>query len=458
MCEKYDVIVLGGGPAGFTAANRAAESGLKTAIFEYKNLGGTCLNEGCIPSKSFIHAAKVFSLKNDMTYGECGLVSHADFEKWALDKSRIVETLRMGVRGSLRKNKVKIVFLKGVIESYNDGETTLSDENGNTYSTSHLIIAVGSRISIPPIDGLPDALKSSYALTTDKLFDVKEKFDSIAIIGGGVIGTELAGCYATAKIKVTLIESTDRIGSAIDDDCMISLEKSLKKLGVTIYKNAKAERITDKTLYISSESGTVCEEFDKILVCTGRKPILDGYGLEKIDLKIERGAIFTDEKLETSKKGVYAIGDVNGKSMLAHAAYREAEACINNINGENDIVDYTLIPTILYGSPEVACVGENEHSANAAGGWSVRKLPMSYAGRAVAEGCVENGFCKLVFDENEKLRGGFITGMYASEILLALTVMIQSGYTLNQMKKIVYAHPTVGEIIRETLYAKPEIL
>ena len=458
MTEKYDVIVLGGGPAGFTAANRAAEAGLKTAIFEEDKLGGTCLNQGCIPSKSFIHSAKLFSEINEKSDESTNKGQCPDIQKWTEIKNKTVESLRMGVRGSLRKNRVKIVFSKGLIQSYSDGETVITDSDGNTYSTDHLIIAVGSKVFLPPIDGLITALESSFAVTTDNLFNIEENFSSIAIIGGGVIGAELASCFAMANIKVALIESTDRLGASADPDCMNAFEKSLKKVGVSVYKNSKVEKIEDKALYISAEEGVICEQVDKILVCTGRRPWLDGYGLEKLNVKTERGLIVTDDKLKTSVKGVYAVGDINGKSMLAHTAYREAEVCINNIIGEDDYIDYNLIPSVVYGNIEVGCVGENEYSENAASGWSVRKLPMNYSGRAVAEDSAEFGFCKLVFDENERLRGGFITGAYASEIILALTVMVQSGYTIRQMKKTIYAHPTVGEIIRETLYSKPEIL
>lgn len=458
MTEKYDVIVLGGGPAGFTAANRAAEAGLKTAIFEEDKLGGTCLNQGCIPSKSFIHSAKIFSEKTEKSNLTTNEEQCHDIKKWIELKNKTVESLRMGVRGSLRKNKVKIMFSKGFIQSYNNGESVVADADGNTYLTDHLIIAAGSRVVLPPIEGLVSALESSFAVTTDNLFDIECDFSSIAIVGGGVIGTELASCFATANLKVALIETTDRLGSSVDPDCMNAFEKSLKKLGVSIYKNSKAEKIQDKALYISAEESVICEQFDKILVCTGRKPRLSGYGLEKLALKTESGAIVTDDKLKTSVKGVYAIGDINGKSMLAHTAYREAEVCINNIIGEDDYIDYRLIPSVVYGAREVGCVGENEYSKNAASGWSVRKLPMTYSGRAVAEESAEFGFCKLVFDENERLRGGFITGAYASEIILALTVMIQSGYTLRQMKRTVYPHPTVGEIIRETIYSKPEVI
>lgn len=453
--ETYDIIILGGGPAGFTAANRAAEKGFKTAIFEYGNLGGVCLNEGCIPSKSFIHSSKEFFLKKgELQTGDESLSAH--LAAWVDEKNKAVDLLRNGVRGALRKNKVKIVFSFGSIVSYDNGVTIVCDSEGKEYQTDNLILAAGSDTFIPPIHGVKEAIDNGFALTTHNIFDLTEDFSSLAIIGGGVIGIELAFCFSMAGKRVEIIEAAGNIGASLDTDAVSVVEKSLETYGVNIYKNAVVSEISDGAIDFTSNGDTTHLLCDKVLVCAGRKPRLTGYGLEKISPKLEKNSILCDVKMRTDKKGVYAIGDINGKSTLAHTAYREAEVCINNIAGENDSIDYNLIPSVLYGIPEVASAGMSINELRGINGAFFKRVPMLFSGRAVAEGQAKYGFCKLLFDSEEVLVGATIVGEYASEIILALSVMISEKFTLSKMKRIVYPHPSVAEIIREALYAKNE--
>ena len=454
--ENYDVIVLGGGPAGFTAANRAAENGLKTAIFEGSNLGGVCLNEGCIPSKSFIHSAKDSINRN--AWQTPGSDSSAGLNAWVEEKNKAVDLLRNGVRGSLRKNKVKIIFSFGAIVSYSDGITVVCDSDGKEYLTEHLILAVGSDVFIPPIAGIKDALESGFALTTHEIFNLTEDFSSLAIIGGGIIGIELAFCFAMAGKRVEIIEASENIGANMDADAVSVVEKSLADYGVAIHKSAVVSKISGASVDFLSNGESIRLLCDKVLVCTGRRAKLNGYGLEKISPKTENNSVFCDEKMRTDKKGVYAVGDINGKSMLAHTAYREAEVCVNNIAGEFDCIDYNLIPGVLYGMPEVACVGVSLNAVACASGYFIKRVPILFSGRAVAEGQAKYGFCKLLFNSDEILVGATIVGEYASEIISALTIMISEKYSLSKMKKIVFPHPSVAEIIHETLYSKTEFI
>lgn len=441
--DKFDVIVLGGGPAGFTAANRAAEKGASVAIFEGADFGGVCLNEGCIPSKSFLHSAA------------SSLVDGNAFSNRVNAKNQAVNFLRGGVRGGLRKNKVKIVFSFGKIVSYDNGVTVVEDENGNAFSTENLIIATGSHVKIPNIAGLDKSLEEGSAFTTHELFDLPFDFEKITVIGGGVIGVEMASCFARAGKAVTLIEGASRLCSTLSHDCSDYVEKKLKNLAVTIYTSAKVLSMENAAVKFMVADETLNATADRILVCTGRAPSLTGFGLEKLNLDVSSGYIATDNRLKTSLKGIYAAGDVNGKSMLAHTAYREAEVCVNNIFGEDDFIDYALIPSVIYGDAELATVGLDETALKNLGvNGFYKKVPLTFSGRAVAEGCAELGFCKLIFDENEIIRGASLCGCYSSEIILALSVMISEGGSISRMKKYVYPHPTVGEIIRETLYSK----
>lgn len=452
----YDLIVLGGGPAGFTAANRGAESGLSTAIFECNNLGGVCLNAGCIPSKSFIHSAKEFT----GLFSDCAFESftNAKLLEWVGDKNKAVEQLKNGVRGSLRKNKVKIIFSKGNIASYKNGISIIKDEAENEYSTNHLLIAVGSETFVPPIDGVCESLKSGFILTTNNIFDCIDAFSSLVIIGGGVIGIELAYCFSKCGIKIDIIESSQKIGASLDSEAMYITEKSLVDSNVDIHKNSVVTKIKDGIVMFDDAGIKKTIQCDKVLLCTGRRPKLSDYGLDKIGLNIKNNAIVCNDKMETNQKGVYAIGDVNGKSMLAHTAYREAEVCVNNILGTHDRMNYLSVPNVLYGMPEVACIGLTTDTVKLNGGGFIKKVSMLYSGRAVAEKHGKFGFCKLIFDINEVLCGGVIVGEYASEIILSLSIMINEQYTLTKMKTLVYPHPSVCEIIREALYVKSEII
>lgn len=442
--ERFDVIVLGGGPAGFTAANRAAEKGASVAIFEGADFGGVCLNEGCIPSKIFLHSAGLSS---------CG--ARNAFLNRVDAKNQAVNFLRGCVRGGLRKNKVKIVFSFGKIILYDRGVTTVEDEYGNAFISENLIIATGSRVKIPKIDGLDKSLKDDYALTTHEIFDSAFDFEKITVIGGGIIGVEMASCFARAGKTVTVIEAASRLCSTLSPDCSAYVEKKLKSLSVTIHTSAKVLSVNNADIEFAVADETLDVKADRILVCTGRVPSLDSFGIEALNLDLSDGYILTDNCLKTSLKGIYAIGDVNGKIMLAHTAYREAEVCVNNIFGEKDFMDYSLIPSVIYGDAELATVGydENELKNRGVNGF-YKKVSLTFSGRAVAEGCAEQGFCKLVFDENEIIRGAALCGCYSSEIILSLSIMISEGVSLSRMKKYVYPHPTVGEIIRETLYSK----
>lgn len=449
----FDAIVLGGGPAGYSFAEKACKSGLKVALFEKNKLGGVCLNEGCIPSKCFLTSAKKYSESlNSTLFGVTSENVVYDQLIATEHKNKVVSELTMGVRGRLRKNKVKLIFSKGTIVSRSEECICVADEEGNIYSAKNLVIATGSHNVFPNIEGLSEAYSDGRLITSSEVFDIAQKPEKVVIIGGGVIGIELACYFTKIGSKVSVIEASDKIGGNFERECSdVLLDNLSKKDGIEFFLSTGAEKIVGNTVVCkSTENFTV--EFDKVVLCVGRRANVDGFGLENTEVLLKNGSIFTDLHMRTSISGIYAIGDVNGKSMLAHTAYRESDICLNSIMGIEDKMDYSCIPSVIYCFSEVAAVGmtEEEMQANALK-FSVLKLPLNYSGRFVAENDGYKGLCKLIFDESDVLRGAFIVSPYASEIILSLSNMIISKTKKNQMNKFIYPHPTVGEIIKEII-------
>ncbi len=448
----YNAIVLGGGPAGYSFAEKACKTGLKVALFEKHKLGGVCLNEGCIPSKCFLTSAKKYSESlNSAVFGVTSESVVFDQTVATEHKDKVVNELTMGVRGRLRKNKVKLIFSKGTIVSRNEEGVCVADEEGNFYLAKNLVIATGSHNVFPDIEGLSDAYSNGFLLTSSEVFDIIQKPERVVVIGGGVIGIELACYFSKIGSSVSVIEASDKIGGSFEPECSSVLLDNLSRGGIEFFLNTRAEKIDGNTVVCKS---TECFsiEFDKIILCVGRRANIDGFGLEKTGILLNNGSIVTDLRMQTNIAGIYAIGDVNGKSMLAHTAYREADVCLNSILGIKDEMDYSCIPSVIYSFPEAAAAGmtEQEMQANDLK-FSVLKLPLNYSGRFVAENDGYKGICKLIFDENDVLRGAFIVSSYASEIILSLSNMIISKTTKNQMNKFIYPHPTVGEIIKEII-------
>lgn len=448
----YNAIVLGGGPAGYSFAEKAGKAGLKVALFEKNKLGGVCLNEGCIPSKCFLTSAKKYSESlNSAVFGVTSERVVFDQTVATEHKDKVVNQLTLGVRGRLRKNKVRLIFSKGTIVSRNEEGVCVADEEGNFYSAKNLVIATGSHNVFPNIEGLSDAYSNGLLLTSSEVFDITQKPEKVVVIGGGVIGIELACYFSKIGSSVRVIESSDKIGGSLERECSSVLLDNLSRDGIKFFLNTRAEKIDGKTVVCkSTEDFSI--EFDKVVLCVGRHANIDGFGLEKTGIFLNNGSIVTDLHMQTNVAGIYAIGDVNGKSMLAHTAYREADVCLNAILGIKDEMDYSCIPSVIYSFPEAAAVGmtEQEMQANTLK-FSVLKLPLNYSGRFVAENDGYKGMCKLIFDENDVLRGAFIVSPYASEIILSLSNMIISKTTKNQMNKYIYPHPTVGEIIKEII-------
>ncbi|MBR4235091.1 MAG: dihydrolipoyl dehydrogenase [Clostridia bacterium] len=452
--ETYDIIVLGGGPGGYLAAERAAQGGLKVCLFEKRALGGTCLNEGCIPTKTMLNSAKLYRHATESAaFGVTSENVKFDHAQVVKRKAKVVKTLVSGVGMTMSANKVTVVNAGAVIDGKQDGKFKITAD-GKDYFSDRLIIASGSEASVPPIPGVKEGLESGFVTTNREILDMTELPKELAVIGGGVIGLEMACYFASVGVKVTVIEMLDKIAGPTDRDICKVLQAEYEKRGMIFKLSAKVLEVKQGAVVYEDAAGRQECPCDKVLLSVGRRPATKGIGLETLNIEMNRGAVVTDDTLATSVPNVWAVGDCNGKIMLAHTAYREAEVAVNNILGKKDRINYDSIPSVIYTDPEVASVGFSKEAAEKAG-MKVKEanVPMMYAGRYVAEVDGGKGFCKIVYDtDRNRVVGVHMIGSYASEMILSAAMMVDTELPLERLKKFVFPHPTVSEIIRETLF------
>ena len=454
----YDVIVIGGGPGGYLAAERAAHAGLKTALFEKRSLGGVCLNEGCIPSKALLNSAKLYEhALHSAPYGiKCENVS-IDQKTVIARKRKVVRTLVAGVKGKMKANGVEVVMEEAtIIGKTADGFTVTAA--GNTYTGKHLIIATGSSPAVPPIPGVRENL-GGFVLTNREVLELEQIPEKFTVIGGGVIGLEMAAYYATVGAKVTVIEMLDHIAGATDLEIGAMLQKELEKKGVTFLLSHKCLRVEPGKVWAEAPDGSqIAVEADKVLLSIGRRANIQGIGLENIGVQTNGAGIITDTTCRTNVPGVYAVGDVNGHHMLAHTAYREAEVAVSNILGKPDTMRYHANPSVIYTQPEIASVGRTEEECREKGiEYEVQKLSMRYAGRFVAENERADGLCKILVDKKRRtVIGVHLIGTYTGEMIWGAAEMLEMHLRVTDARQIIFPHPTVSEIIRETLWEFPD--
>lgn len=452
--EIYDLLVVGGGPGGYLCAERAAQNGLKVALFEKKALGGTCLNEGCIPTKTLLNSSKMYRhAKESEAFGVTVEGVSYDHEKVVERKNKVVKTLVSGVGATMKANKVTVITGNAVIKGRGDNGFKVEAE-GEVYEGKRLAIASGSETVVPPVPGLKEGIESGFVVTNREVLDEKKLPENLVVIGGGVIGLEMAYYFASVGVNVTVIEMMPKIAGATDPEICKVLTEAFEKRGMVFKLSCKVLEVKgDSVIY--EENGEKKEiKCDKVLLSAGRKPSTAGIGIESLQLDMDKAAIKTDRHLCTNVSGVYAIGDCNGKLMLAHTAYREAEVAVNHMVGKADEMRYDVIPSVIYTDPEVASVGLSKEAAEEKG-IKVKeiKLPMSYAGRYIAENEGGKGFIKLVVDLDKNcLIGCHMVGSYASEIIMTATMMIDTELTPTRLQKLVFPHPTVAEIIREAIF------
>ena len=446
---KYDVAIIGGGPAGYTAAEAAGKAGLSVVLFEKNSLGGVCLNEGCIPTKTLLYSAKVYDYaKHASKYAVNVPEASFDLAKIIARKSKVVRKLVLGVKAKLTANNVTMVTGTAEIISKNTIKC-----NEETYECDNLIICTGSETFIPPIAGIENV---DYWTHRDAL-DNKELPKSLAIVGGGVIGMEFASFFNRLGVEVTVIEMMDEILGGMDKELSGLLRAEYAKKGIKFLISTKVVSFAkaDEGVTVSYENadgaGSVTAE--KLLMSVGRRPVTKGFGLENLSLELtERKCVKVNEHMQTSVPGVYVCGDLTGFSLLAHTAVREAEVAVHAILGKEDRMSYRAIPGVVYTNSEIAGVGKTEDTLIAEGvSYKAVKLPMAYSGRFVAENEGVNGVCKVLIADDDTILGVHVLGNPASEIITIAGMAVETRMKASDWKKIVFPHPTVGEIFREAL-------
>lgn len=466
---NYFLAIIGGGPAGYTAAELASKAGKQVVLFEQNALGGTCLNVGCIPTKSLLYGAKqYYNATHAQKYGVQAENVSFDYAQMQKRKTIVVRKLVAGIKQRLNNECCTVINGKAEVISRTDEVVTIQCGE-QTYTAENLLICTGSTNFVPPIPGVQD--NPAIWDSTDALA-ATELPKSIIIVGGGVIGMEFATLYHELGIPVTVIEAMPTILPNLDQEIVQVLVDKYRKSGISILTSTRVQAIDGNTVVVQSADTEEQSSFtaDRILVSVGRRANLQG--LEALtDLELNRGAIVVDEFMKTNLPNVYAAGDVTGKIMLAHVASRQAEVLVGRLLKQIPLqrIAYNAIPSVVYTNPEIASVGlteqqvrdfytemEGEAGLAKAGGieafYEVHKLPMTFSGRFMAENEGETGLCKMITEKrNNSIVGVHCIGNPCSEFIAAASFAVRNGYTIAEMKQVVFPHPTVSEILHEVL-------
>ena len=451
--KNFDIAIIGGGPAGYNAAANASANGLQVVLFEHTALGGVCLNEGCIPTKTLLHSANLLDeMRESAAYGIYveGAIS-ANYAEIIARKDKIVKTLTGGVSYKLKGAGVTVVSKTARLTG-EEGDRILVATDDETYAVSYVLLATGSETAIPPIPGLSEV---GYWTSREALSATALPKD-ITIIGGGVIGMEFAGIYTSLGVPVRVIEMAPEILGAMDSETSGMLRKEYARRGIQFYLETKVTAVSAEGVSIETKDGkTEVLPTSQILLSVGRRPVTDGLGLETLSIQMNRAAVVVNEYMQTSHPRVYAAGDITGFSMLAHTAIREGEVAINHIvGGSDDRMRYDSVPAVVYMHPEIAGVGATEEKLRAEGCYyRVLKLPMAYAGRYVVENEQAPGLCKVLVDENDTILGCHILGNPASELILLAGIAVTDHSSIEDFRRHIFPHPTAGEILHEVLFS-----
>ncbi|MDR1862730.1 MAG: dihydrolipoyl dehydrogenase [Treponema sp.] len=451
-----DVIIIGGGPGGYLAAERLGHRGKSVLLVEKDALGGTCLNVGCIPTKSLLNSAKLYlHAREGGPFGVHAESASFDLAEMMAWKARVVETLCAGVASQMKRHKVEVIKGAGVFEA--KGSVRGVRVGGVFYEAKAVLVAAGSVPAMPPIPGAKD---NPRVLDSTGLLSVKEIPASLCVIGGGVIGIEFASLFSTLGSKVSVIEMLDEIIPPMDKDQAPLMRRSLKN--TSFHLGCRVTRVEGGTVFFTAKDGK--EESaaaDIILMAVGRRSETGSWGAAEAGVGLSAKGVTVDERMRTNLPGLWAAGDVNGLSMLAHSAYRMAEVAANDIcaylegTESRDRMRYNAIPWAVYSIPEAAGVGMTEQEALAKGiGIKKTAVPMAVSGRFIAEnGLRAPGNVKVVADAgNGRILGVHIIGPYASEMIWGAAGVIENEMSIADLKELIFPHPSVSEVIREAIW------
>lgn len=428
------LLIIGGGPGGYETAVEAAKRGMEVTLISEGPLGGTCLNEGCIPTKTFCHYAEL--IEQNL---KAGLDCKPSFAAAAQRKQAVVEQLRSGIDILLKNVQV----VQGRAE-FKDSKTVIC--NGQEYTADKIIIATGSVSASLPIPGVESCL------TSKEILDLTEVPESLCVIGGGVIGLEFASIFRSFGSEVTVLEYCPNILPRFDVDLAKRLKQSLSKRGISIEVQAQVTRIDGNTVTCAKKDKEFTVQADKILMAVGRRPNVDGLNLEAAGVDYTRKGITVNDRFETSVPGVYAIGDVTGGIMLAHAATYQGLHALNGICGQQDSIRFNLIPAAVFTMPEVATVGLTEEQCKEQS-LEVRPLKSFYRANGKAVSMDEtDGYCKVIVDNDGKVLGAHIMGAHASDLIHEIAAAMNLGATLEQLQSVIHAHPTLSEVLQSALH------
>lgn len=447
VAQRYDLIIVGAGPGGYEMAAHAARAGQSVLLIERDQLGGVCLNWGCIPTKSLLHSAKQYvQAQRAAAVGVIASGVQFDLAQAMAWKREVVETLRADIAGQMKR--LKVTVLNGVAQLLTANRLAV---DGAIYEGRHVVIATGSSPIVPPIPGadLPHVMTSREILEIDRLPQ------SLAVIGGGVIGVEFASFFSSLGVEVTIIEQLDEIIPSMDRSQAKRFRSALRKK-MTFELGSRALAIAaDSVRYVNSKGEENDCAADAVLLAVGRAPNLSGLGLEEVGVEFSARGIQTDAQMRTNVPNLYAIGDVTGQSQLAHSATRMGEVALNTILGRADRFRADTIPWAVYSSPEAAGCGWSEQRAQREG-YAVESasLPLRMSGRFLAEnGQRGAGQVKVVIDsQSRRILGMHAFGAYSSEFIFGAAVMLEAQLSVDEVQKVVFPHPTVGEVIRATMF------
>jgi len=449
--NEIDVVIIGGGPGGYVGAIKAAHLGLKAVLVEKDKLGGVCLNRGCIPTKALVSTAEL--LNHLQRAGEFGIqVKDYSFDFPAIMKRKDLITRRLssGVEQLMKANQVRVARGEGQIIEPGKVEVTDTAGQKEVIKTKNIIIATGSSVMKLPIPGLD----VEGVITSDEALSLNELPSRMIIIGGGVVGIEFAGIFKALGVEVTVVEMLPRILLPIDEEIARRLTQILKRKGIEILTDCKVKGIKKNNqnleVLVSTSEGEKKLETEKVLLAAGRVPELGNIDVRGLGIELDRKAIKVDEKMSTNIPGIYAVGDVVGKIMLAHVASREGIVAVENISGKEVLMDYKVVPNCVFSMPEVASVGLTEEEARKENdNIKVSKFPFMANGKALGMGETE-GMVKIIADtDTSALLGLHILGVHASDLIAEGTLALSMEATVFEIVNTIHAHPTLAEAIAE---------